>query len=293
MRNLRGMAQVTHEVVDGKVRYDGRTIADWAPEVSAHLVAACAPVTVILFGSVARGDDGPDSEIDLLVILRDAPPSQRSELKAELRRSVRAPVPVELHVTNRRDFECRRHVVGAIEEAAAHEGRVLHGRPLEKEQRMPDPESQAREAQRWLSRAWEDLHVAQLLAANSDLPPRVACFHAQQAAQKAVKAALVHDAIRFPRTHDLEQTASGSPSSLVGPKRRRGSGLAVALGCGGLLPGGGLGRQRRRRRQGHFGCPLSGGGCLRRLQITRLRSASNGPARRPGTSEVPLGQLPA
>ncbi len=211
MRNLRGVAQVTHEVVDGKVRYDGRALADWAPEVSADLVRVCDPVNVILFGSVARGNDGPDSDIDLLVILRDAPPSQRTELEAELRRSVRAPVPVELHVTDRRDFECRRHVVGAIEEAAAHEGRVLHGRPLEKKQRMPDPESQAREAQRWLSRAWEDLHVAQLLATTADLPPRVACFHAQQAAEKALKAALVHDAIRFPRTHGLEQLVQALP----------------------------------------------------------------------------------
>ena len=77
---------------------------------------------------------------------------------------------------------------------------------------MPDSEAQAHEAQRWLVRAWEELSVAELLAANADLPPRVACFHAQQAAEKALKAALVHDAIRFPRTHDLEQLVQALPA---------------------------------------------------------------------------------
>jgi HEPN domain-containing protein/predicted nucleotidyltransferase len=206
------VAQVTAEVVDGKVRYNGRTLADWAPAVAADLVRACDPLQVILLGSVARGDDGPDSDIDVLVILEGSPPSERTALEGKLRGAVRAPVPVELHVTDRHDFERRRHTVGAIEEAAAHQGRVLHGQPLAEERWMPDPKTQAQEARRWLTRAWEDLDAAELLAGSVDLPPRLACFHAQQAAEKALKAALVHDAIRFPKTHDLQELVKALPS---------------------------------------------------------------------------------
>ena len=43
----------------------------------------------------------------------------------------------------------------------------------------------------WLTYAQADLHVAQLLAAHASVPGRIACFHAQQAAEKALKAALV------------------------------------------------------------------------------------------------------
>ena len=36
-----------------------------------------------------------------------------------------------------------------------------------------------------------------------ELPVRMACFHAQQAAENALKASLVHAAIQFRKTHDL------------------------------------------------------------------------------------------
>ncbi len=68
------MAQIVSEVVDGKVRYNGRTLDEWVPEVVTDIVTACDPLQVILFGSVARGDHGPDSDLDVLVVLPDAPP---------------------------------------------------------------------------------------------------------------------------------------------------------------------------------------------------------------------------
>jgi len=37
---------------------------------------------IVLFGSVARGTDGPESDIDVLVILRDASPDLRDGLDA-------------------------------------------------------------------------------------------------------------------------------------------------------------------------------------------------------------------
>ncbi len=56
----------------------------------------------------------------------------------------------------------------------------------------------------WLSKATEDLAVAELIL-ESDVAARwAACFHAQQAAEKSLKAMLVAQGIDFPRTHALE-----------------------------------------------------------------------------------------
>ena len=60
------------------------------------------------------------------------------------------------------------------------------------------------EARRWLRFATEDLDVAQRLLAADGIPPRHACSLAQQAAEKALKAALVLEGIDFPFRHDLD-----------------------------------------------------------------------------------------
>lgn len=60
------------------------------------------------------------------------------------------------------------------------------------------------EARRWLRYAAEDLASAKTLAESSTAVPRQSCWLAQQAAEKALKAALVCRRIDFPRTHDLD-----------------------------------------------------------------------------------------
>ena len=68
---------------------------------------------------------------------------------------------------------------------------------------MSAPESIA-EARRWLRYAHEDLTGAALMTEHGEAAPRHACWLAQQAAEKAVKSALVLLQIEFPRTHDLD-----------------------------------------------------------------------------------------
>jgi HEPN domain-containing protein len=60
------------------------------------------------------------------------------------------------------------------------------------------------EARRWLRFAAEDLRAAGTLLHETQVPPRHACWLAQQAAEKAIKAALVFLQIEFPKTHDLD-----------------------------------------------------------------------------------------
>src|SRR6266487_1430800 len=64
-------------------------------------------------------------------------------------------------------------------------------------------------AQRWLRFADEDLRVAHLLLPTE--PPRVVCYQAQQAAEKAIKSLLVLLKTRFPYTHDLVRLQSLLP----------------------------------------------------------------------------------
>ena len=54
---------------------------------------------------------------------------------------------------------------------------------------------------RWLAFAREDLDAAELLIQNGRYA--IACFHCQQAAEKALKAFLVHQGQIPPRIHDL------------------------------------------------------------------------------------------
>ena len=56
---------------------------------------------------------------------------------------------------------------------------------------------------RWLRYAEEDWVTAEILLRQPDVPPRQACWHAQQSAEKALKAVLIFLEIDFPRTHDL------------------------------------------------------------------------------------------
>lgn len=237
------MAHLIHEAVEGKTRLGGRPLLEWVPSIVSDLVAVCDPLQVILFGSVGRGDDGPDSDIDLLMVFPELDQSGRGQLLARLRRAVAVPMAVDLHLTDVPTFSRRRHIVGAVEEAAATEGQVVHGPALEKEEWMPDLSAQAAEAQRWLARARDDLRLAEHIAGTPDLAPWSACYHAQQAAEKAFKAALVHDAISPPRTHDLDGLLQALP--------QRWSALSLGTGLAdlsrwaveGRYPGGGASRE--------------------------------------------------
>jgi HEPN domain-containing protein len=68
-----------------------------------------------------------------------------------------------------------------------------------------DAQPSAREAAKWLTKADEDLAVARVVASNAAIVNWAACYHAQQAAEKALKGVLVLLGIDFPRTHALDR----------------------------------------------------------------------------------------
>ena len=78
---------------------------------------------------------------------------------------------------------------------------------------MNDAELVVQEAQRWLRFAAEDLDAARRLLAERSSAPRHVCWHSQQAAERALKAALVLEGIDFPFTHDLNALRNLLPDS--------------------------------------------------------------------------------
>ncbi|MBI5816224.1 MAG: nucleotidyltransferase domain-containing protein [Nitrospinae bacterium] len=86
------------------------------------------PDKIILFGSYARGEAGPDSDVDLLVVMKIRGSKRRAQLKV---RTALHDFPVEkdVIVTTPSEFEWRKDVVGTIEWPAFHEGQVLYAKP--------------------------------------------------------------------------------------------------------------------------------------------------------------------
>ena len=96
-------------------------------ELVDRIVERFHPERIILFGSHARGDAGPDSDVDLLVVM----PVKGSKRERQL--DVRAALhdlstPVDVIVTRPEDFAWRKDVVGTIEWPASREGKVLYAR---------------------------------------------------------------------------------------------------------------------------------------------------------------------
>jgi len=93
-----------------------------------RIVRKFRPQQVILFGSQARGDAGPDSHVDLLVVMDfdRAAREKRVEIRMALHDIL---VPKDIIVTRPEDFALRKDVVGTIEWPAAREGKVLYARP--------------------------------------------------------------------------------------------------------------------------------------------------------------------
>jgi len=65
------------------------------------------------------------------------------------------------------------------------------------------PENGAGSPQRWLRHASSDLQLSRLARGRPEILQEQACFHAQQAAEKALKAVLLWQGMAIPRIHDI------------------------------------------------------------------------------------------
>jgi predicted nucleotidyltransferase len=112
----------------GRAIWAGRQLGEHVPDLVAELVALFDPAEVWLFGSVSQGVDGPDSDIDVLVVDEHYRPEDALHLKAKAHANVTTPVPFDVAFTSPRRMSHRRRVAGTLERAAATSGRRVYAR---------------------------------------------------------------------------------------------------------------------------------------------------------------------
>jgi HEPN domain-containing protein/predicted nucleotidyltransferase len=191
----------------------GTSVAVLSREIGAaieRLRAAFEPEEIILFGSRAYGQPRPDSDVDLLVVLRSAAePLAARERRAREALGTDGWQLVHGHVwafTPREMLRQLRRGDTAVRDALAK------GEPLFPESRRSRYADMAREwsatgaKEDMLEKARDDMILADK-ALSPPVVPWGAAFHAQQAAEKALKALIYHLNGEPERTHRLSDLA--------------------------------------------------------------------------------------
>ena len=92
-----------------------------------HIVRRFDPLRVVLFGSHARGDAGPDSDVDFLVVLPEV--WNKRQAAIEIRRALSGfHTPKDIIVTSPEEISRRGDLIGSILRPALREGRILYER---------------------------------------------------------------------------------------------------------------------------------------------------------------------
>ena len=186
-----------------------------------RLVRDFDPLQIILFGSQARGDADQDSDIDLLVVFGELADKRKTVIDID-RALADLPVAKDIIVSTPEELERGRTRIGSVLRYAQQEGKVLwKNRNADARRNILSKEVKSTmqttdrlaDTARWLRYAEEDLITAETLLAQSHVPPRQACWFAQQAAEKALKAVLIFLQIDFRRTHDLNVLRDLLPES--------------------------------------------------------------------------------
>jgi predicted nucleotidyltransferase len=95
-------------------------------EAVRRLVEAYRPERIYLFGSVARGDAGPDSDYDLMLVVPDDAPPERKDCDLAYRALRGLGIAKDLLVWTRSEFEERLHLKASLPSTIVREGKLLH-----------------------------------------------------------------------------------------------------------------------------------------------------------------------
>jgi predicted nucleotidyltransferase len=96
-------------------------------EIVRRLVEAYEPLRIyLLFGSHARGDAGPDSDYDLLLVVPDDAPPARTSSRLAYEVLWGTGAAADVLVWTRSRFESRLHLPATLPATVVREGRLLH-----------------------------------------------------------------------------------------------------------------------------------------------------------------------
>lgn len=95
-------------------------------EAVRRLVEFYKPERIYLFGSAARGDAGPDSDLDFLVVVSDDCP-QEVRLSGAIYQALRGMhVPIDVVPWRRSDFVGRQCVKASLPATVVREGKLVY-----------------------------------------------------------------------------------------------------------------------------------------------------------------------
>jgi len=101
------------------------TVSNVIDQLVRKIVETVHPLRIILFGSAARGDSGPSSDLDLLVVMPQG--THRRKTAQELYRKIRGVgVPSDILVATPTDLERHKEDPGLIYRTILEEGREVY-----------------------------------------------------------------------------------------------------------------------------------------------------------------------
>ncbi len=104
------------------------SLREAVPSVVKDIVSSVNPLKIILFGSVVRMEAGPDSDLDLLVVLDSLNPVERATLMGQIRGSINSIFPIDIFVTDQNELEQRKNIIGSIQYWPNREGEIVYER---------------------------------------------------------------------------------------------------------------------------------------------------------------------
>lgn len=169
-----------------------------------RLVEAVDPERVLLFGSRAKGTAAAGSDVDLCVIadLEGSRRERRNHLRTLLRDVKDGPMDVLTYTPA--EFARERHLLNSVTYFIDKHGRTLYRKNDLPENNMEEPSTQEHDdwVRRWFEKADRDLETVRRTLEDDPMPD-VACYHAQQAAEKCLKGFLTARGREIEKTHVL------------------------------------------------------------------------------------------
>ena len=95
-------------------------------ELVRRLVAVYQPERIYLFGSVARGDAGPDSDYDILVVVGDDAQPERRRSRIAYEALWGTGIAADVLVWTTSQFNSRAHLPASLPATILREGRLVH-----------------------------------------------------------------------------------------------------------------------------------------------------------------------
>ena len=96
------------------------------PEVVRRLVEVYHPLRIYLFVPAARGDAGPDSDYDIMVLVPDDAPREQQDCEIGYRVLWGVGLAKDILVWTKTEFEKRLHLRASLPSTIMQEGKLLY-----------------------------------------------------------------------------------------------------------------------------------------------------------------------